>query len=181
METIKDTTHKKMFFALITVTVIVILLGIYVARENAAPSKSESNQPVATASPVAAAGALVSNDSYFNFGDISMAAGNVSHRFAIENTGGTPITLTKLYTSCMCTTATLITLAGRKGPFGMPGHTPIPGITEILAPEGRAQVEIVFDPKAHGPAGVGRIERVITVENSAGKPLELGFVAMVRP
>jgi hypothetical protein len=81
----------------------------------------------------------------------------------------------------MCTTATLITLAGKKGPFGMPGHAPIPSITEIMAPEGRAQVEIVFDPKAHGPAGVGRIERVITLENNTGKPLELGFVAMVTP
>ncbi len=181
METIKDTTHKKMLYTLIAVTVIVILLGIYVARENAAQPKPDSNQPVAAASALATAGALVSPDPFFSFGNISMAAGNVSHRFTIENTGGSAITVTKLYTSCMCTTATLITLAGKKGPFGMPGHSPIPGITEVLAQEGRAQVEIVFDPKAHGPAGVGRIERVITVENSTGKPLQLGFVAMVSP
>lgn len=181
METIKDTTHKKMLYTLIAFTVIVILLGIYISQENAAQPKPDSNRPVATASAPAAVGALASPGPFHDFGKISMAAGNVSHRFTIENTGGSAITVTKLYTSCMCTTATLITLAGKKGPFGMPGHAPIPSITEIMAPEGRARVEIVFDPKAHGPAGVGRIERVITVENNAGKPLTLGFVAMVAP
>lgn len=181
METIKDTTHKKMLYTLIAVTAIVILLGIYISQENAAQPKPDANRPVATASASAAVGALASPGPFHDFGKISMAAGNVSHRFTIENTGGSAITVTKLYTSCMCTTATLITLAGKKGPFGMPGHTPIPSITEIMGPEGRAQVEIVFDPKAHGPAGVGRIERVITVENNAGKSLELGFVAMVTP
>lgn len=181
METIKVMTHRKMLYTLIAVTVVVILLGIYVSRENATKPGADSGRPVAAAGALAVAGALVSPDPFFDFGKISMAAGKVTYRFTIENTGGTAITLTKLHTSCMCTTATLITLAGKKGPFGMPGHAPIPGITEIMAPEGRAQVEIVFDPKAHGPAGVGRIERVITVENTAGKPLELGFVAMVRP
>lgn len=175
METLKIMPHKKMFYILIAVTVIAILLGIFISQEKTTKPRPDSDRPLA------AAGALVSPDPFFDFGKISMAAGNVSHRFTIENTGGTAITLTKLYTSCMCTTATLITLAGKKGPFGMPGHAAIPSITEIMAPEGRAQVEIVFDPKAHGPAGVGRIERVITVETKAGKPLELGFVAMVRP
>ncbi len=175
METIKDMAHKKMLYALIAVTVIVILLGIYISQENTTQPRPDSDRPLA------AAGVLVSPDPFFDFGKISMAAGNVSHRFTIENTGGSAITITKLYTSCMCTTATLITLAGKKGPFGMPGHAAIPSIAEIMAPEGRAQVEIVFDPKAHGPAGVGRIERVITVETKAGRPLELGFVAMVTP
>jgi hypothetical protein len=75
----------------------------------------------------------------------------------------------------------LITLAGKKGPFGMIGHAAIPAIAETLVPGGRARVEIVFDPAAHGPAGVGRIERAIMAETNAGKPLELGFVAMVTP
>lgn len=175
MKTLRSVPQKKMMYVLIAATAIAILLGILISQENSAKPGPASVQPVA------AAGALVSPDPFYEFGKISMEAGNVSHRFTIENTGGTPITITKLYTSCMCTTATLITLAGKKGPFGMIGHAAIPTIAETLAPEGRVQVEIVFDPKAHGPAGVGRIERVITVENDAGKPLELGFVAMVRP
>jgi hypothetical protein len=81
----------------------------------------------------------------------------------------------------MCTTATLVTPSGRRGPFGMPGHTPIPSIRERLAPGEMAQVEVVFDPAAHGPAGVGRIDRTVTLQNDAGAPLELAFTAMVTP
>lgn len=175
METLRVMPHKKVFYVLVAVTVIAILIAIFISQE-----KTTKPRPVSEQQP-AAVSTLVSPDPFFDFGKISMAAGNVSHKFTIENTGQTPITITKLYTSCMCTTATLITLAGKKGPFGMPGHAAIPTIAETLMPGGRARVEIVFDPAAHGPAGVGRIERVITAETNAGKPLELGFVAMVTP
>lgn len=110
-----------------------------------------------------------------------MAAGNVSHVFDIRNSGSEPVTLTKLTTSCMCTTATLITRAGKIGPFGMPGHAPSGGVNERLAPGETARVEMVFDPAAHGPAGVGEIERSVMIRNSAGRPLELRFVALVTP
>lgn len=175
MEALRITSHRKIFYALVTATAIAIALAVFISQDQA-------TKPVPGPAREAAAGsALTSPEPFFDFGRISMATGKVSHRFTIENTGRTAITITKLYTSCMCTTATLITLAGKKGPFGMPGHAAIPGIAETLLPEGRAQVEIVFDPAAHGPAGVGRIERAITIQTNAGRPLELGFVAMVTP
>ena len=110
-----------------------------------------------------------------------MAAGNVSHLYWIKNISGDSLTITKLSTSCMCTVATLITPAGKKGPFGMAGHGPTPRLVERLAPGETAQVEVVFDPAAHGPAGIGRTERIVTVGNDAGLPLELRFSAMVTP
>ena len=110
-----------------------------------------------------------------------MAAGKVSHRYPIRNGGAASLTVTRIYTSCMCTEATLARPGGKKGPFGMPGHGPAERIAEGFAPGEAAFVDIVFDPQAHGPAGVGRIERVVTIENSAGRPLELGFLAMVTP
>jgi hypothetical protein len=61
----------------------------------------------------------------------------------------------------------------------MPGHGFIPSIGEILDAGASVDVEVVFDPAAHGPAGVGRIERVVTLENSAGAPLEFRFSANV--
>ena len=39
----------------------------------------------------------------------------------------------------------------------------------------------VLAPAAHGPAGIGPIDRVVTIENSAGQPLELAFSANVTP
>ncbi|KKT83316.1 MAG: hypothetical protein UW81_C0021G0020, partial [Candidatus Giovannonibacteria bacterium GW2011_GWC2_44_9] len=41
--------------------------------------------------------------------------------------------------------------------------------------------EVVFDPAAHGPAGVGRIERAVYLENSASEALQLKFSATVTP
>lgn len=134
--------------------------------------------------PAAAAGStqLVVDEEQYDFGKVSMAAGKVQKSFTIANEGSDAVTITKLFTSCMCTKATLIAGETRKGPFGMPGHgSAIPSIKVSLAPNETATVEAVFDPAAHGPAGVGRIERTITVETEGRKPLELGFTAEVLP
>ncbi len=137
--------------------------------------KSSSTPP-----PPQAGGALVALASSYDFGRISMGRGNVSYTFAVKNTGTEAVRLTKLYTSCMCTTASLI-LDGKTGPFGMPGHGFVPSFDKTLAPGATANVEVVFDPAAHGPAGVGGIRRTVFLEHSAGGPVELNFEAFVTP
>lgn len=168
-------TRKHLLYGLIAFTVVSIVLGIFISRENIPQSRPDFAAPRAAASP------LSSPEATFHFGIISMAAGNVSHLFKIGNSGATPVTVTQIYTSCMCTTATLVTRAGGKGPFGMPGHGPVTSIAERLAPGEGALVEVVFDPKAHGPSGIGMNERIVTLRNDAGRPLELRFTAMVTP
>ena len=163
------------FYGLITFAVVVVLFGIFRSKENITRPGPETVRQVAAASP------LMSPEPFINFGNISMAAGKVSYRFRISNTGESAITITKMYTSCMCTVATLITLAGTKGPFGMPGHGANPGIFESIAPGGAAQVEVVFDPAAHGPAGIGPTDRIVTIRTNETPPLELRFAAMVKP
>ena len=81
----------------------------------------------------------------------------------------------------MCTTATLKIGGRQKGPYGMLGHGFIPKINETLNSGEEALVEVVFDPAAHGPAGVGPIQRAIAIENNAGEPVELLFAAIVTP
>jgi hypothetical protein len=39
----------------------------------------------------------------------------------------------------------------------------------------------VFDPTAHGPSGLGRIERTVTLESARAAALELRMVVMVTP
>ena len=81
----------------------------------------------------------------------------------------------------MCTTAAL-TAGGKKfGPYGMPGHGAIPKIDGVINPNEEAVVEVVYDPAAHGPAGIGRIQRTVTLENTAGQPVELQVAATVTP
>jgi|SRR3989344_1546699 len=135
----------------------------------------------ATVVPPGTPSTLAAAEQSFDFGSVSMAAGKVTHRFAVKNSGTEPITVTKMYTSCMCTTASFSKVGTTYGPYGMPGHGFIPTMNAVLSPGEEAEVEAVFDPAAHGPAGVGRIERVITLENSAGLPLDLGFSATVTP
>lgn len=187
----KPVTQRKTLYALAAGTAIVILVGIYFSSQQTSPQPKSgyqeqpaAGQPTAgqpTAGQRSGVRALASVSPFYNFGKISMAAGNVSKVYWIKNISGDPLNINKLSTSCMCTDATLITREGRKGPFGMPGHGPTPRIEERLAPGESAQVEVVFDPAAHGPAGIGQTDRIVTIENDAGLPLELRFSAMVTP
>ena len=129
-------------------------------------------------SPAGELNALVRN---LDFGSVSMAGGKVTHRYSIRNTGTERILIRKMFTSCMCTTSTLLKGARKFGPYGMPGHGPIPTINEPMNAGEDAIIKVVFDPAAHGPAGIGPTDRVVTIENSAGRALELAFHANVTP
>ena len=156
----------------------VIVAGVTGLIWLGSPKGSETKSPVAESS---GSGLLILEESIFDFGEISMAAGDVSHVFKIKNTGTGPVVIRKMYTSCMCTTAQLIYGDKKFGPYGMAGHGFIPSINETINPGEEASVEVVFDPKAHGPAGVGKIQRVVTIDNNAGSPMELSFSALVTP
>ena len=122
---------------------------------------------------------LISEETFWDFKTISMADGNVSHDFVLKNNGREPIKITKIQTSCMCTNANLLTNDGKvKGPFGM--HESPPVNLEIM-PNESVKLQAIFDPNAHGPAGVGIMDRSIYIDtNSSEKPrLELKFVANV--
>jgi hypothetical protein len=118
----------------------------------------------------------------FDFGAISMAKGNVSHQFKIKNSTDAPVTIKKIHTSCMCTTATLYINENKvAGPFGMAGHGFIPKISKTLEAGEEAVVLVAFDPTAHGPAGIGQTEREIYIETENGSPLILQIKANVTP
>lgn len=121
-------------------------------------------------------------DSYFyDFGTISMAAGKVSHVFKIKNISDETIKTKRLYTSCMCTKATFSKSGEKSGPFDMPGHSFIPPLKKIINPDEEFEVIVEFDPAAHGPAGIGPIEREIYLENDSALPLVLKIAAIVKP
>jgi hypothetical protein len=117
-----------------------------------------------------------------DFGSISMKEGKVSHVYEIKNASDKPLTITKLYTSCMCTTAELAAGTKKAGPFGMQGHGgTIPAIAVPLQPDETAKVKAVFDPAAHGSAGVGDVKRSVFVSSPGNPNFELTLSATVRP
>ncbi|HEX9661755.1 MAG TPA: DUF1573 domain-containing protein [Candidatus Binatia bacterium] len=161
--------------------VILLLAGLVIA----AMPKPAANIP-ATVEPrstgsAGSAGTLMALATKFNFGSVSMARGKVTHRYLIRNTGTEPLLIRKMYTSCMCTTAALVKGGQKSDPYGMPGHGFIPTINERMNPGEDAIIEVVFDPAAHGPAGIGPVDRVVTIENTAGRPLVLALAATVTP
>lgn len=140
------------------------------------------SRPQAQPEVLATSVGQLSPDQYaYDFGAISMAKGKVSKKFTLANSDSVPATITKLFTSCMCTQAQLQVGDKKWGPYGMVGHGYIPNIAAEIAPGQNGEVEVIFDPAAHGPAGVGQIERQVTVEQNGQSPLTLTIQATVTP
>lgn len=116
-----------------------------------------------------------------DFGTISMKNGIATTLFTINNLSGQPVSMERLYTSCMCTKAYLLIDGEREGPFGMPGHGIVPRVDRVLQPGAQAQIEVQYDPNAHGPAGVGRIQRTVTIESSGRELVTFSIKALVTP
>lgn len=160
----------------IIIFVIFVLLvgGVVVLTKN-----SSLNAP---ASVNGAPSSLIASEKLYEFGQISMANGNVSHVFKISNPTTRDIKVEKLVTSCMCTTAYIIKKDGsRKGPFSMPGMGYVPPADEVVKAGETLEVEAVYNPNAHGPAGVGFIDRFIELTEASGSVLQLEIKAEVTP
>lgn len=136
------------------------------------------------------AGILTAEETFYDFGQISMKDGNVSKIFKVTNFGAGDVKLTDVSTSCMCTAAYILRDDGSKlGPFGMPGHGGTGGMPghgdgkagEIIPAGEFRDIEVVYDPNAHGPAGVGLVDRFIYLEDENGQKLELEIKANVTP
>ncbi|MEK7459792.1 MAG: DUF1573 domain-containing protein [Patescibacteria group bacterium] len=126
---------------------------------------------------------LVSSETLYDFGMISMKDGNVSKNFKVTNESDMDILISSVTTSCMCTVAYVVGVDGnKKGPFGMPGHGGVvPKVNELIKSGESRDIEVIYDPNAHGPAGVGMIDRLVYIEQSNGKILQLEIKANVTP
>lgn len=163
---------KQYFISAVIIAVAIIV--VVVLLNGRVPATSSGGEAHASQ-------ALSASEKQYDFGSISMKNGLVEHTYAVTNTSAAPVTIKKVYTSCMCTTAR-ITLDGKEyGPFGMPGHAAVPQVNQVLAAGATASIVAIFDPNAHGPAGVGPIQRSVIIEDADAGTLELTFSASVTP
>ena len=161
--------------SILVAVILVIILGSLVWL--AAPKSGEGeldNEPVTSTTSLSA------DKTFYDFGTISMKDGKVSTVFVLTNGTDSPVNTTKLYTSCMCTTAQFKQGEQTSDEFGMPGHGSVPPIVRTIAAGETVEIVATFDPAAHGPAGVGVIERVIRLETDKGVT-ELNFRTNVIP
>lgn len=152
-----------------------VIVSVFITAAIFRPVPSEQKLAVMNSSMLG-----IDSTSY-DFGTVSMAKGEVVHEFRINNTEAEEIKIGKIYTSCMCTTAQFIKGEIQKGPFGMAGHGYIPPVNESLKLDEEAIIRVVFDPAAHGPAGVGLIKRLVYIESGGSIIGELEISANVIP
>lgn len=107
----------------------------------------------------------VLGESNYDWGDINIKGGDVAHTFKFKNDSQGELVLKGLVTSCMCTTAQVKLQDGTFSPkFGMHENSEW---AYALKPGEEFDVEIIFDPMAHGPDAVGPIQREITLFSSS--------------
>ena len=140
-----------------------------------------SNQTADTPKDYGAASALLASEKLYDFGSISMKDGLVNHIFKITNSSDKDVLVKKIVTSCMCTEAYIGSEGKEKGPFSMEGMGYIPSVNETIKTGESRDVKVVYDPNAHGPAGVGSINRYIMLTDSKGDTLQLEIKALVTP
>lgn len=143
---------------------------------------ADKDKPGDEESSPSSASLLEAIENNFDFSKVVMGDGKVSHKFELQNKGTEPVKIKKVYTSCMCTQAVIIDSQGNKrGVFGMPGHG-LPSRAKVeVGPGETVYVEAIFDPAAHGPSGVGLVQRSIYLETDSAKApkVELKFTALV--
>lgn len=164
---------KTTTIVIITVSIVILVIGAVMVTN----SKNQSSAQQASAAT------LEASESFFDFGEIAMSDGLAETQYTLTNTGEEAVTVGKVYTSCMCTTATIIESDGtEKGKFGMPGHKgQLALANSVVEPGESITVNAVYDPAAHGPSGVGLAQRSIYLETDSKETpkVELRLKAMV--
>ena len=163
-----------------SVVFVLVIAGLFAwgAAGRAGTTASVEGAPGA-ASDVKSA--LTAPETFYDFGTISMKNWNVTKEFSITNPTNEDITVKTVLTSCMCTTAFISGAGSVKGPFSMPGMGYVPPANETIKPGESRIIRVVYDPNAHGPAGVGQIDRFVMLTDSSGGTLQFEIKALVTP
>lgn len=167
----------------IIILICVIIIGLFTWGYFSKGGTPASVQGISEPNPSASKGLLTASEKIYDFGTISMKNGNVSRDFTVTNSGDKDVNVKTVLTSCMCTSALIVEPDGSiKGPFGMAGHGgSVPPANEIIKAGESRIIRVVFNPNAHGPAGVGPIDRFIDLTDASGSTLQLEIKAVVTP
>jgi len=156
---------RLMYFGVIALIVIIggVAWGLLGAGKTDPSSVSSSG----------GASKIVLEPSQWDAGEISMANGKYSRTVTVKNSGDAPLKIMGVQTSCMCTSASLTVNSEKSPAFGMPGHGRAPLWDGMeIAPGAEGQLEIIFDPLAHGPDATGKVVREVYLRTNDPKNKE---------
>ncbi|OHB00965.1 MAG: hypothetical protein A3E94_00875 [Candidatus Zambryskibacteria bacterium RIFCSPHIGHO2_12_FULL_44_12b] len=159
---------------IITIVLILVFLSLlYFGKGNKTAVLPVDNQ-------IKSGSLLNAGETKYDFGLISMKDGVVKRLFTVSNDTANDVRVDSVVTSCMCTNAYIVNGEDKRGPFGMPGHgNTVPKANEIIKTGEKRVIEVVFDPAAHGPEGVGVAERYVYLVDEKGGALQLEIKAEV--
>ncbi len=167
--------------------VLVIFFGLFIwgyagKKGTVASVQGVPDSTTTTTATSPPTGTLTAPETFYDFGTISMKNWTVAKEFKVTNPTGGDITISTVLTSCMCTNAFIVLPDGStKGPFGMSGMGYVPPANEVIKAGESRMIRVVYDPNAHGPAGVGRIDRFVTLTDTSGNQLRFEIRALVTP
>ncbi len=145
---------KKMIIVVFA-TLALLVGGVYFVN------KKESSTPESSLAKVEAADVQVSPDNY-DIGRVLMKSGLVTREYEIKNNSENALRLKKIVTSCMCTRAQVVVGDKRTRLYAMEMNgVKNPIISFDIPAKLTAKVIVKFDPAAHGPAGVGPVDRIV--------------------
>lgn len=133
---------------------ILIIVGVAVLISGKSATEAEI--------PTTEASGLTASPESYDLGEVAIKGGIVAKEYEVKNTTSQTLTLKKIATSCMCTTAKMKVGDKETRLFGMEmaGDKNPPLDMEIPAGE-TAKVSVAFDPAAHGPEGTGPFDRIV--------------------
>jgi len=141
---------------LIVLLVAVLLSATFISLNNLFLHKTildVDNQRIITGNMVnlESAPVIEINPEIIDLGSVSQKDGKISTIFDLTNSGENNLIIEYMDTSCMCTSARII-YRDEEGPiFGMSMHGNNPQNYEVIIPPGEsAQLEVIYDPLAHG-------------------------------
>lgn len=156
----------KIFLSII-IGSILLLGGLAYLLTRSTSTNSTDNSSIMVNAPVQ--GLEVTPTGNFDLGKVSYTGGVVTKDFQVKNNSDKDVTLRKITTSCMCTTAKISVDGKDSNYYGMEmngDRNPI--INYKVAAGSTATVTFQFDPKAHGPAGIGVFQRTVTLFFDSG-------------
>ena len=124
--------NKQIIFTIV-LGIIFLLVGYLIGQDN----KPSTKLP----------GQLELSDSFFDFGTVGLDP--VEHSFTIKNVGEGELNISKVSTSCGCTTAQLEKQGEISSPFGM-DHGNLPPANFSLLPGEEGKIKVTYNPLAHG-------------------------------
>lgn len=169
--------QQKTIITIFFVSIVFVGLIIWGTAPKSNTIASVQDAPDANSGP----SGLTVQETLYDFGTISMANGKTNHVFKVSNTTKNDIEVKAVSTSCMCTNAYIVSADGDKGPFGMLGMGYVPPANERIKAGESRDIKVVYDPNAHGPSGVGMIDRYIYLTDASGGTLQLEIKAVVTP